>query len=282
MEATDRLNDYQNKGYTIFRGVYDEDMIEKWRDEQDRLEATSIGIHSQRRSWWFGNMLERSPSLMWPAVSHPDIVEFAESVVGPFIQLDNLTLAAFPPNDRDTVKDLVSGWHRDRWSHVPRGIYEPPLSMNAIAYLQDLDDEYGPLRVIEGSHVNPITITPADHQRPHDSELLVYPKAGDVVLTHNGLIHSGTPNVSNSKRYFFSVYYNVSWLKHTDTYDGPNCQQLIHWARSRNDHRALRLLGVDDHLQARANSGFLVPDEIRWRDWKKQDLEALQSDSADP
>ena len=27
----------------------------------------------------------------------------------------------------------------------------------------------------------------------------------------------GTPNLSASKRYFFSVYYNISWLKHTDT-----------------------------------------------------------------
>ena len=45
-------------------------------------------------------------------------------------------------------------------------------------------------------------------------------------MTHTGLLHSGTPNLSDDKRYFFSVYYNISWLKHTDTFDGPNCAQL--------------------------------------------------------
>ena len=68
-------------------------------------------------------------------------------------------------------------------------------------------------------------------------------------MTHTSLIHSGTPNRSPEKRYFFSVYYNISWLKHTDTYTGPNCEQLKGWARNNGDHRALRLLGVDDNLQ---------------------------------
>ena len=108
-----------------------------------------------------------------------------------------------------------------------------------------------------------------------DSEELLYLQAGDLVLTHNGLLHSGTPNTSGKKRYFFSVYYNISWLKYTDTFDGPNCRQLIAWARKRNDHRALRLLGQDDHLQARGNSGFQAPDESRWAEWSKADRDAI-------
>ena len=40
------------------------------------------------------------------------------------------------------------------------------------------------------------------------------------------------------------------------------------------DHRALRLLGEDDHLQARANSGFQRPDEERWTQWASADAEA--------
>jgi len=60
-----------------------------------------------------------------------------------------------------------------------------------------------------------------------------------------------------------------------DHFDGPNCRQLIQWARERSDHRAPRLLGVDDHLQARANSGFQESDERRWEKWKQEDREAL-------
>jgi hypothetical protein len=37
-----------------------------------------------------------------------------------------------------------------------------------------------------------------------------YLSAGDTIMTHVSLLHSGSPNRSNSKRYFFSVYYNIS------------------------------------------------------------------------
>ena len=136
------------------------------------------------------------------------------------------------------------------------------------------------LRIIPGSHLRPVELGPEDGSRPHRDEEIVYMKAGDTIMTHTGLLHSGTPNLSEEKRYFFSVYYNISWLKHTDTFDGPNCAQLKAWARGHADHRALRLLGEDDHLQARANSGFQRPDEERWKQWANADAEAKASAAA--
>tara|TARA_E500000331_G_C16814334_1_gene522237 strand:- start:61 stop:366 length:306 start_codon:yes stop_codon:yes gene_type:complete len=101
-------------------------------------------------------MLELSPGLMWPVVSNPLIVEFTEVIVGPFVQLDNLTLAAFPPMNNTEAGDKVSGWHRDRWRHLPTGQYERPLAMNAICYLQDLDEESGLLRIVPNSHIESV------------------------------------------------------------------------------------------------------------------------------
>jgi hypothetical protein len=46
--------------------------------------------------------------------------------------------------------------------------------------------------------------------------------------------------------------------------------------RGNADHRALRLLGEDDHLQQRANSGFQQPDSDRWQQWAAEDREALE------
>ena len=278
-EVTERLQDYRRDGYTLFERVFDETIVAALRDEMDRLEAAHEGQFAQPRSWWFGNVLERSPALMWPVVANEVLVGFAEAVFGPFVQLDNLTLAAFPPVGDSVEPSAVSGWHRDRWSHMPNGRYERPLAVNAICYLQDLDEHNGPLRVVPDSHIQPEAIEAGEGQRAIRDERLLYPRAGDVVFTHNGLLHSGTPNRSSAKRYFMSIYYNHSWLKHTDTFDGPNCRQLIAWARRRGDHRALRLLGQDAHLQARGNSGFVRPDEERWRDWQDADAEALKETS---
>ena len=41
-------------------------------------------------------------------------------------------------------------------------------------------------------------------------------------------------------------------------------------------HRALRLLGQDEHLQSRASSGFQQPDEARWRQWAREDRRVLE------
>jgi len=278
-EQEQLLQQYKEQGYALFEGVYDEASIAAWRDEADRLEDAHDGLFSQKRNWWFGNMLERAPALMWPAVANPLIVDFIERIVGPFVQLDNLTLAAFPPLSKEEAADKVSGWHRDRWGHFPTGVYQRPLALNAICYLQDLSAEYGPLRVIDNSHIQPIAMDEEEREAPHRDEKILHLKAGDVVLTHNGLLHSGTPNISGKKRYFFSIYYNISWLKHTDTFGGPNCLQLIEWARQRNDHRALRLLGADEQLQGRCNSGFQEPDEGRWQQWMAADQEALSEEA---
>lgn len=270
-----RRAQYIEQGYTVFESAYDEETMRAWRQELLRLEACSPGIHAQGRSWWFGNMLERAPALMWPAVSNPVILDFAEQIVGPFVQLDNLTLAAFPSLPEEEARGRVSGWHRDRWAHMPAGNYERPTALNAICYLQDLTEEYGPLRVIPKSHIQPVSIDEDARSLPHAGEVLIFARAGDIVLTHNGLLHSGTPNVSGERRFFFSIFYNLSWLRHTDVFDGPNCRQLIDWARQHKDHRSLRLLGVDEHLQARANSGFQEFDEVRWEKWAAEDREAL-------
>jgi len=271
----DHLEEYQQKGFTIFPSLYDQSQMQLWREKHAELMA------DYAQQTWFGNALEYAPKLMWPAVSHPILLDFLEQVMGPFIQLDNLTLAAFPSLAKEEAKGRVSGWHRDRWAHLPQeGIYTSPLASNAISYLQDLTDDYGPLRVIAGSHRHAVAIGEGEaHSQPHSEESLIYMKAGDVIVTHNGLIHSGTPNTSGQLRYFFSIYYNSSWLKHTDNHSGPLTQQLLAEARKRKDYRQMRLLGDDPQMPSRCNSGFLMPDQQRWQQWIESDLQALVTDS---
>ena len=268
------IETYERDGYVVLPNLYSTDQIEKWKKKHAELMGDYEG------QTWFGNMLEYAPKLMWPAVCHPVILDFLEQVMGPFVQLDNLTLAAFPSVLTEETENKVSGWHRDRWAQFPQDeIYRRPSASNAISYLQDLTDDFGPLRVISGSHRHPVSIEDTKaRSQPHPDETLIYMKAGDVVVTHNGLIHSGTPNTSGQLRYFFSIYYNSSWLKHTDNHSGPLTQKILAEARSRNDYRHMRLVGEEPQLQARSNSGFLVPDRDRWQEWSDADRNAMKSD----
>ena len=122
-------------------------------------------------------------------------------------------------------------------------------------------------------------IAEPDRNRPHPGERLVHMSAGDVVLVHNGLCHSGTANISERrKRYFHTVFYNMSFMRQTDTFDGPNCQLLKSLARRHNDRRALRLLGIDELLESRVNSGFQLPDQVQWARWIAEDEAARSGD----
>ena len=270
MTIDERFEEYKTNGFTIFERVFDESQMLLWREKHQQLSAENDG------QTWFGNMLEAAPDLMWPAVTHPTILEFVGKVMGPFVQLDNLTLAAFSSIEPQKAKGRVSGWHRDRWAHVPyTDAYHRPNAINAISYLQELTDAFGPLRVIVGSHRTPLTMEDTERAKPHPDETLIHMKAGDVVITHNGLVHSGTPNTSGQLRYFFSIYYNLTWLKHTDHHSGPHTQQLLAEAKAANNHQLMRLLGVDEQLQPRCNSGFLLPDEERWEEWAAADRGAI-------
>jgi ectoine hydroxylase-related dioxygenase (phytanoyl-CoA dioxygenase family) len=270
---SEQLDQLSENGYVVLPAQYDEETMEGWRALHRRLADENRDADGMR-SWWFGNMAERAPDEMLPAVANPNVLAVLEAMMGPFVQLDNLTLAAFPSVEDSEGK--TSGWHRDRWAEMPRGdAFQRPLAANAICYLQDLDDAFGPLRVIPGSHRRPIGIPAEQQMLPHPDEVLVHAGAGDVVVTHNGLVHAGTPNTSGRPRYFFSVYYNLSWLRTTDDHSGPNVTRIVQEARARGDHRTMRLFGVDDHLQQRGNSGFLRPDEERWAEWAAEDEAAL-------
>jgi hypothetical protein len=76
-------------------------------------------------------------------------------------------------------------------------------------------------------------------------------------------------------RIFFGGSYIRSWMKSRDSFEGPNIKSLISQARERNDLRMLRLMGVDEQMEARVNPGLTKMDEEYWTDWLAADRAAL-------
>jgi len=262
----------RENGYALVRDVLDE-------ASRAGLKQKLHELHEESKlagppSWWFGNAFEYAPHLMQPIIANPILMDLTEELMGPFVQLDNLTLAAMKPAD---AAHTGIGWHRDRWAFCPEEeAYRSPLAMNAIIYLDGLDDAMGPLRLIPRSHRRPVPLLGDAWTRPHPEEVLIRPGPRDAVVIHHALLHSGTANHSDRMRYFFSIYYNKSWLKPTDNHNGPRTVAAIAEARRRNDQRMLRLLGCEENLQQRANYGFREPDEKFWREWAAADRAAMK------
>ena len=276
MTLDERLTAYKQDGYTVFENVFSSKLMDAWKTAYPGIVDRQTPLGQDDPTLWLRSTLEFEPKLFLPAVANPTLLDFAERVMGPFVQMDNLTFMAFPSIPKEEAEGRTSGWHRDIWAYKPtHGEYVPPLAANAITYLQDLTEEYGPLRVIPGSHRSSIGIEKEEIGKPHRDEIIVPVQAGDVVFTHAALYHSGTPNYSGHPRYFCSLYYNKSWLKCRDNHEGPAVRAIVEAARANEDRRLMRLFGEDPLMMMRVNSGFSRDDEEMWREWVEEDRKAL-------
>ena len=265
----EHLAEFRRDGFTLFPEMLDAAWVREMRDAFEEI-ADRIPTVDGSRPSVFVDVLEHKPELVLRALSNRRLLDFAEMVVGPHVQLESITFRRTPPQP-DADRNAL-GFHRDMFAFFPEdGVYHRPLLFNALSYLQDLTDETGPLRIIPGSHMRALRMTREQARRPHPEEVIVYPKAGDTAVFHCSMLHSGSPNRSTDYRYLFFLTLNHSWLKHRANYNGPVSQAVIARARARNDRRLLRLLGVDDQFVQRANCGFLEPDEENWKRWIADD-----------
>jgi hypothetical protein len=274
-EFEPHLVEFRESGFTVFPRLFDTRDVEQWRLAFDGLATQSHSIGGGD-SLWVRQLLERAPELALPAMTQPKLLRFAEQLIGPFVQTESVVMAGFPPEPAGE-EGRVSAWHRDRlFGHQPiDGVYVRPHALIMMAYLEDLTDHRGPLRVIPGSHMQRQVVTSENKNQPHVRERLLHLRVGDAVVFHDHLLHSGTQNVADGYRHFIGVTYNLSWMKQEDAFDGPTCRRILQDARARGDRRLQRLLGEDEQMHRRLNSGPVQPSSEQWAGWAAEDDAAL-------
>ncbi len=276
-DTTAHYEEFKSQGFTVMKGMYSKEVLSGIAEKFYELREEEAALVDNGKLCLISNMIERRPKLFLPIMANPAVIDLIELIIGPFVQISDSVIFCMDPISHEEAQGKVNGWHRDRYSEVPSdGVYHRPRGMNALCYLQDLTDEYGPLRVIPGSHMRAMTLEDSEKGVPHAEEVLIHIQAGDVVVFHNALLHSGSPNTSGKPRIHMGGSYIPTWMKPFDNHNGPNVQKLIKQARARNDHRMLRLFGVDDHMEKRMNSNFLKQDEVVWKEWAARDREVLK------
>jgi ectoine hydroxylase-related dioxygenase (phytanoyl-CoA dioxygenase family) len=269
---------FTRDGYLILPQVFSAPEIDRFRGLRDSAVREWCFVNgAEARPLVVGDLLERYPEHLLPVVMHPEILGAAEGIMGPFVQLDSVVLHGMQPHAEHHA-GLPICWHRDRFGAFPAGIYARPSALICFVYLQEMHDTFGPLRVIPGSHAEQVQLGGGELTRPHPRELLVKTTPGDVVMIHNNLLHSGTYNVTEEERMFLGISYTLSHIgSRLDNFAGPNCQGLLETARRIRDRRLLRLLGQDEKVQERINTGFTAPAERDWQKWFAEDDAHAQS-----
>ncbi len=271
-----RVAEFEQRGYTILRG-FNAAWLEQWRqvfEERYRREWGEDqrgGGVGQPRAVLRGLLQER-PDLFLPALVAPAMLDLLEELMGPFVGFDSLQVAVTPPVSATEAR-AVRAWHRDMWS-LPGWTddYLPPNAVNVLTYLQE-GAEYGPLRVIPGSHRGGALVGSEGPGKIQAGEQAVELAAGDTVLIHSSLLHSTSGNCSGRLRIFVSYFYTKCWLPKRDAYGMERMQREIRAARARGDRRVARLFEPDRELLARRASGDRgeYPEREQWRCWRREE-----------
>ena len=160
----EHLTEFKRDGFTLFPRMLDPAWMREMRDGFEELEARTPNADGSRPSA-ITDLLEHKPEPVLRALSNARLLDFAEMVVGPHVQLESITFRRTPPQPEQDGAAL--GFHRDMFAFFPEdGVYHRPLLFNALSYLQDLTDETGPLRIIPGSHMRAMRMSPGGGTAP--------------------------------------------------------------------------------------------------------------------
>jgi hypothetical protein len=94
------------------------------------------------------------------------------------------------------------------------------------------------------------------------------------VALHHNLLHSATVNAATGFRRFFGFTYSHTSLRGDDSLSGPAAREWLANATNVRDRRLRRLLGEDETLDIRVNSGFTRFRYEDWAKWSKEDDES--------
>ena len=213
---------FLEQGYLHAKGVLEGDYLAYIQAEFDRvweLEKPRVSQHQLLKYPAFIDLIE-----------HPPILERHQAIFGEQIQLLQYDFLRQGP--QSTAPERA--WHRD--FSFPG---ERPLTINTILYLNDIDEEVGPTRVVPGTHRGEEWPPKEKQGEPLSGEVAVYAKAGDAVFINAPIWHTGGCNRGNGLRRGIYLYYGYWWIKRYES------ERELPWQAFENaSDQRLRLLGI--------------------------------------
>lgn len=219
--AEERAEELRTQGFTVFDGLYGADWVARMRaailrvyDEAGRPECYSPQTREHQTGLYVGPAGFAIPQLLphldpEERVAHPDVVNALRAFLGEDMRLE---IAGAVVSDASRPH---FAWHNHVGGHDD-GIYrksgEWPTVDHArrvmtLTYLQDLDDEHGPV------HIQPHSVGEASAP-PHDPRtrqwpngVVLNPRAGSLVVIEECTWHAVAAATKNDKRIFVGLAY---------------------------------------------------------------------------
>lgn len=138
-------------------------------------------------------------------------LSIAQAVLGPQVKFEEITARVTD----FAVQSPATPWH----IHL-RVVPDPlppffayPHAIECLLYLDDIDEESGPLCVLPGSHRRMSEIYPVDDVADKPGQEVLSLEAGDCLVMHPNLWHRALPSVRNSGLRRLIIFgYFPSWV----------------------------------------------------------------------
>ena len=120
----DAVKRFESDGYVVVPSLVSRQVVERMRRAFYYLRSTEA-LAGSRSSIWIQNVLEKRADVAWLTASHPLVLRLLERLMGPFVQIESIVLAGFPPVPKDCDDSTSPGGGGPPPADTPGGAVRP-------------------------------------------------------------------------------------------------------------------------------------------------------------
>ena len=244
--SPEELSQFAASGYLVREKLLQGEALGRLREALDKLEADEWERHRRNppkeRSWGIilRHLMDKDPVFL-QLLKFAPVLSVARAMMGPLVRLRGLSARiSFPGAERQETN-----WHQ----HL-RVVSKPlppwfsqPHAIDALIYLDDLDDDTGPVCVVPGSHAWLDRYPDYQVFDSIEGEKVLRLAAGSAVMIHGNLWHRAMPTLARKRRMLI-LSYTPTWLRRSP-HGGPSPEKgLTRELLANCDEETRELLGV--------------------------------------
>ena len=241
----EELKQLDLSGYLLKERMFQSEHLDQLREAVDKLFEAEVDLEkreTRERSWGpILRYLEDKDPVFLELIRYQPILSIAKAMMGPILRLRGLSSRiSFPGEEIQSAP-----YHQHlRVNQIPRPPwFSDPHSLDALIYLDDLNEDAGLVYLVPGSHAWQDREPPYRQYDPLDDEVSFAIPAGSVVLMHGNLWHRTGPTVGTRRRMLI-LSYTPSWLCRSTHGTKPE-DGLTDAALKNADQELRELLGVE-------------------------------------
>lgn len=199
--SPDELLQLENQGYLHRKKIINDQTIDILKKATDQL--VDIELQRDDREHYVGNgifiryLLDKDPIFM-NLLTYPPVLSVIRSMLGPQVQLMDM-VARVTFTDEPHQKLM---WHIHN-RVVPNPLppfFAHPHSLDALIYLDDVNEDNGPLCFIPGSHKDIHREVQFRDHEDKEGQVAVSCDAGDCIFSHSNLWHRVLPSLKTGEK----------------------------------------------------------------------------------